>query len=120
MRALVESPAELADRPARVIAVVSILDDKDAAAMLRALLPLSTARASRAVQNPRALPPPTLSSLSPSSGAPAERRRSCPTRARRWPRPGAGRPGGLVVATGSIYLIADLLSPAGRRAASSL
>ena len=36
-------------------------------------------------------------------------------RARGWPGPD-----GVVLATGSIYLIADLLAPAGRRRASML
>jgi len=46
-----------------LVAVVSILDDKDAAGMLARLMPICDALVFTSSQNPRALPPPTLQSL---------------------------------------------------------
>jgi dihydrofolate synthase / folylpolyglutamate synthase len=70
-------------------------------------------------QNPRALPPPTLQSLNRQlHGPPAEivpDPRSALARGREL----AG-PGGVVIATGSLYLIADLLAHGPRERASSL
>jgi dihydrofolate synthase / folylpolyglutamate synthase len=109
MAALVESVAELA-RDRRVVAVVSILDDKDAAAMLRMLLPVSHALVLTSSQNPRALPPPTLASLAGQlDGPPSEIVRD-PRAAMSRARELAG-PQGIVLATGSIYLIGDLVRP---------
>ena len=65
-----------------LVAVVSILDDKDAAGMLAALLPLCEGLILTRTHNPRVLPPPTLQSLASQLGGPAGRR-SCPTRAPR-------------------------------------
>ena len=114
--ALVESVGELAAGRSPVVAVLSILEDKDAAAMLRQLLPVCDALVLTSSHNPRALPPPTLQSLSEQlHGPPAELVRD-PARALARARELAAN-GGLVLATGSIYLIADLLAPtAGRRA----
>jgi dihydrofolate synthase / folylpolyglutamate synthase len=103
----------------RVVAVISVLDDKDAAAMLARLLPMCDALVLTASQNPRALPPPTLQSLAGQLGGP-------PSEVIRDPRDALARarelagPGGLVVATGSIYLVADLLRPEGAGRASML
>ena len=95
----------------RVVAVVSILDDKDAAAMLRSLAPLCDALVLTASQNPRVLPPPTLQSLldqlAPEIAIDSEIVRE-PHAALARARELAG-PDGVVVATGSLYLIADLL-----------
>jgi dihydrofolate synthase / folylpolyglutamate synthase len=103
----------------RVVAVISVLDDKDAAAMLAGLLPMCDALVLTASQNPRALPPPTLQSLAGQlDGPPSEVIRD-PRAALERARDLAG-PGGLVVATGSIYLVADLLRPAGEGRASML
>jgi dihydrofolate synthase/folylpolyglutamate synthase len=105
------------ERP--LILVVSILDDKDAAGMLRAVL----ARADGAVftrsLNPRALPPATLASLAGQLGGPPSEIVGDPHAAVARARELAG-PEGAVVATGSIYLVADLLSEPGRRKASAL
>jgi dihydrofolate synthase/folylpolyglutamate synthase len=105
------------DRP--LIPVISVLDDKDAAGMLRELVPLAAGAVFTASRNPRALSPATLASLwSQLSGPPAEIEadpRAAVERAREL----AGA-GGAVVATGSIYLVADLLSEPGRRRASAL
>jgi dihydrofolate synthase / folylpolyglutamate synthase len=102
-----------------VVAVVSILDDKDAAGMLSILLPKCDTLVLTASQNPRALPPPTLQSLAGQLGElPCEVIRE-PHAALDRAREIAG-PGGLVLATGSIYLVADLLRPAGAGRASML
>ncbi len=102
-----------------LVAVISVLDDKDAAGMLRELIPLSAGAVFTASRNPRALSPATLASLwNQLDGPPAEIEgdpRKAVERAQRI----AGD-NGAVVATGSIYLIADLLSAPGRRRASAL
>jgi dihydrofolate synthase/folylpolyglutamate synthase len=119
MEALVEAlPEAVGDRP--LVACVSILDDKDAAGMLGRLLPLCTGAVFTASANPRALSPATLASLAGQLGGPArvEIERG-PRRALERARELAGA-GGAVVATGSIYLVADLLSAPGERRASAL
>jgi dihydrofolate synthase/folylpolyglutamate synthase len=103
----------------RVVAVISVLDDKDVAAMLAGLLPMCDALVLTASQNPRALPPPTLQSLAGQLGGPPSEVIRDPRAALQRARDLAGR-GGLVVATGSIYLVADLLRPAGAGRASML
>ncbi|HEY2006679.1 MAG TPA: cyanophycin synthetase [Solirubrobacteraceae bacterium] len=114
MRALVQSLPEIAARHERVVAVVSILDDKDAASMLRLLLPLCSEVVFTRTTSSRSLPPPTLQSLSAQlDGPPAEVIRE-PTRALERARSLAGADG-LVVATGSLTLVADLLAAAQRR-----
>ena len=71
--------------------------------------------------NPRALPPATLQSLATQVGAdPATLEvEPEPRRALARARELAG-PEGAVLATGSIYLVADLLRPPGVRRASML
>jgi dihydrofolate synthase/folylpolyglutamate synthase len=119
--ALVESLDGLVgDRP--LVAVVSVLDDKDAAGMLRPLLPRLSGLVATASANRRALPPATLGSLATQIGglaAEAIEIVADPHDAVARARAIAG-PGGAVLATGSIYLVADLLSPRGRRKASAL
>jgi dihydrofolate synthase/folylpolyglutamate synthase len=105
------------DRP--VVAAISILDDKDAAGMLRALLPACAAVVFCRSANPRALPPATLASLAEQLGGGRVEVEPDPRRALERARALAG-PDGVAVATGSIYLVADLLRPPGRRAASML
>jgi dihydrofolate synthase / folylpolyglutamate synthase len=110
-------PAVVANR--RVIAVVSILDDKDAGGMLRALVGKTAGAVFTSSRNPRALPPATLASLAEQLGGP-------PSEIVRDPRAAVARaqvlagPDGAVLATGSIYLVADLLSDPARRRASAL
>jgi dihydrofolate synthase/folylpolyglutamate synthase len=118
-RALADSLPELVRDHGRVVAVVSILDDKDAAGMLASLLPACDALVLTSSQNPRALPPPTLQSLATQLGGPASEIVPAPHRALARGRELAGR-SGVVIATGSIYLIADLLAPAQRKRASVL
>jgi dihydrofolate synthase/folylpolyglutamate synthase len=113
-------PDAVGDRP--LVAVVSILDDKDAAGMLRALLPHVRSAVFTASANPRALPPATLASLAEQlggvGGGPIEIVRE-PHAALARARELAGHDGA-VLATGSIYLVADLLRPAGTRRVSAL
>ncbi len=127
MQALAESlPGFLAGRP--LVAVLSVLDDKDAAAMLAALLPLCAGAVFTANANPRALSPATLASLAGQVGAGGwdgiTRLEGDPRRAVALAGALAadlaserGVTGGVVLATGSIYLVADLMRPdgAGRR-----
>jgi dihydrofolate synthase/folylpolyglutamate synthase len=107
----------LGDRP--LVAVVSVLDDKDAAGMLRPLLPRCTALVLTASTNRRALPPATLASLAAQLDGPPTEIVADPHAAVERAQQLAGN-GGAVVATGSIYLVADLVSPPGRRKASAL
>jgi len=106
----------------RVVAVVSILDDKDAAAMLAQLAGLCDALVLTSSRNPRVLPPPTLSSLVDQFEQPIEAEIVPePHAALRRARALAGADG-VVIATGSLYLIADLMhdEAAGTRRASML
>jgi dihydrofolate synthase/folylpolyglutamate synthase len=114
MRALVQSLPEVAERHDRVVAVVSILDDKDAASMLRLLLPLCSEVVFTRSTSSRSLPPPTLQSLCAQLGGPPAEVIREPTQALDRARSLAGTDG-LVVATGSLTLVADLLNAAPRR-----
>ena len=105
------------ERP--LIAVLSVLDDKDAAGMLRELVPLAAGAVFTASRNPRALSPATLASLWSQLGGPPSDIEPDPRAAVERARAIAGEKGA-VVATGSIYLVADLLSVRGRRRASAL
>jgi dihydrofolate synthase/folylpolyglutamate synthase len=110
-------PALAGDR--RLVAVVSILDDKDAAGMLRELLGKTGAAVFTSSRNPRALPPATLASLAEQLGGPPSEIVPAPRAAVARAQELAG-PGGAVIATGSIYLVADLLADPERRRASAL
>jgi dihydrofolate synthase/folylpolyglutamate synthase len=100
----------------RFTGVVAILDDKDAAAMLRELLPLFDRVVFTRSANPRSLSPATLESLSTQlKGPPAEivpDPKAALQRARQLGAP--------VLATGSIYLIADLVAERHGARASTL
>jgi dihydrofolate synthase/folylpolyglutamate synthase len=102
-----------------LVAVLSVLDDKDAAGMLRELVPLASGAVFTTSRNPRALSPATLSSLWDQLGGPAAEIEGDPRAAVERAQALAGEKGA-VVATGSIYLVADLLSEPGRRRASAL
>jgi dihydrofolate synthase/folylpolyglutamate synthase len=102
-----------------LVAVVSILDDKDAPGMLRELLGKTVGTVFTSSQNPRALPPATLASLAEQLGGPPSEIVPDPREAVARARALAG-PDGAVLATGSIYLVADLLGEPGRRRASAL
>ena len=117
--ALVESLPEVVGRRRPIVAVVSVLDDKDAAGMLLALIERCDALVFTSSQNPRALPPPTLLSLSQQLNGPPGEIVAEPRRAVEYARRLAGA-GGAVLVTGSIYLIADLLRPDRATRASTL
>jgi dihydrofolate synthase / folylpolyglutamate synthase len=103
----------------RLVAVVSILDDKDAAGMLRALAGKTSGAVFTSSTNPRALSPATLASLWAQVGGGESEIAAEPRAAVRRAQELAG-PDGAVVATGSIYLVADLVAEPGRRRASAL
>lgn len=110
-------PELIAGRP--LVACVGVLEDKDAAAMLALLLPLCSAVVLTRPDTPRALPPATLASLCGQLGFNGSVEvvtdpRAALARAREL----AG-PDGAALATGSIYLVADLLAH-DRRARSVL
>jgi len=118
IEALAESlPAFAAGR--RLVAVVSILDDKDAAGMLTRLLAHCDEVVCTACTSPRALPPATLASLAGQIGGAAASVVAGPHRALARARELAGEDG-VVLATGSIYLIADLMRPEGAGGGSTL
>ena len=117
--ALAESLPDVTGGVRPLVGVVSILDDKDAATMLRTLLPGLDALICTNSHNPRALPPPTLESLAQQlEGPPTEIVRG-PGAALARARELSGRRGA-VIATGSIYLIADLLGAEQLERASNL
>jgi dihydrofolate synthase / folylpolyglutamate synthase len=117
--ALAESLGDvLGDRRPRV-AVIGVLEDKDAAAMLAELLPQVDHAVYTRSQNPRSLSPGTLVSLAEKLGGPPAETVADPRAAVDRARAVAG-PGGAVLATGSIYLIADLVRQAAGSRASML
>ena len=79
--------------------------------MLRALLPHLRASSSRATRNPRALPPATLASLAGQLGGAGVASIEPDPRARAGARRELAGADGAVLATGSIYLVADLAAP---------
>ena len=109
-------PEVVGDRP--IVGVIGVLDDKDAAGMLRALLPLCSHAVFTRSRNPRSLSPATLVSLSAKLDGPPAETIGDPAAAVERARELAG-PDGAVIATGSIYLIADLVrDPAVARAST--
>jgi dihydrofolate synthase/folylpolyglutamate synthase len=103
----------------RFVGVVGILDDKDAAAMLETLLPLFDRVVFTRSANPRSLPPATLESLSTQLNGPPSEIVPNPKAALTRARDLAG-PDGAVLATGSIYLVADLVRERSGARASTL
>jgi dihydrofolate synthase/folylpolyglutamate synthase len=106
---------ELEGRPLTL--VLSILDDKDAGEMLRQVVPLARRVVATSNANPRALSPATLESLARQVGATETLSARDPRRALALARAAAEEEGGVVLVTGSIYLIADLLRGGGRGSA---
>jgi dihydrofolate synthase/folylpolyglutamate synthase len=118
MAALVDAlPEVVGERP--VVAVVAVLDDKDAAAMLRALLPACAAVVFTRASNPRGYSPATLHSLAEQLGFADASIEPDPPAALHRARELAGAEGA-VLATGSIYLVADLAAGPAKRRASTL
>jgi dihydrofolate synthase/folylpolyglutamate synthase len=111
------------ERP--LVAVVSVLDDKDAASMLRELLGRCAGLVCTQSAHPRALPAATLASLAGQLGGVGPDGDG-PVEVVAAPRPALERaralagPDGAVLVTGSIYLVADLVRPAGARRVSAL
>jgi len=95
--------------------VMGVLEDKDAASMLGALLPVCSRAWFTAPPSPRALSPAALQSLARQLGFDAVTCEPQPERAlaeaRRWAgeRDGMGEDARAVLATGSVYLVGDLL-----------
>jgi dihydrofolate synthase / folylpolyglutamate synthase len=106
-QALAASLDDVLDACRPRVAVIGVLDDKDAAGMLEALLPEIDRVVFTRSQNPRSLSPGTLTTLEEKLGGPPAETVADPLAALDRARGLAG-PGGSVVATGSIYLIADL------------
>ncbi len=109
--ALVESlPALVGTR--KLGLVMGVLEDKDAASMLSTMLPLCERAWFTAPRSPRALSPAALQSLARQLGFEAVACEPRPDRAlalaRRWAAEGARA----VLATGSVYLVGELLSVA--------
>ena len=116
--ALAEALPEVAEGR-RLVPVIGVLDDKDAAGMLRALLPAADAVVFTRSANPRSLSPATLVTLAEQLGGPPAEAVSDPRAAVERARELAG-PDGAVVATGSIYLVADLVREGAQARASRL
>jgi dihydrofolate synthase / folylpolyglutamate synthase len=112
-RALIEALPEILDAsPPRPLALVlGVLEDKDAASMLRALLGRCERAWFTAPPSSRALSPAALESLARQLGFDTVVCEPEPARAlaeaQRWAR-GRGA-GAAVLATGSVYLVGDLL-----------
>ena len=104
--------------PRPVVACVAILDDKDREAMLRAISDLSDMLVVTGCSHPRSVPPGDLVEVAAGFGAQA-REVAEPHSALAAARELAGEEG-TVVATGSLYLIADLGRPPGSRGGSTL
>jgi dihydrofolate synthase / folylpolyglutamate synthase len=109
-RALAESlPAVVGERT--VIAVVSVLEDKDAAGILAAILPRSAGAVFTRSSRPGALPPPVLESLWSQLGGAGAEIVADPARALEAALRRVGDTGAVLV-TGSIYLLAELVGRA--------
>ncbi len=103
----------------RLVCCLSVLDDKDAEAMLRALLPLCDEVVLTTSTHPRAVPADELLALCELVGGPRASVVDGPHAALARARELAGA-GGVALATGSLYLIADLRRPAGAGGGSIL
>jgi dihydrofolate synthase/folylpolyglutamate synthase len=111
-RALAESlPAVVGKRP--LIAVMSVLEDKDAAGILEAIMPLCSGAVFTRSSRRGALPPAVLESLWRQLGGGRRKGEVVPepaaALARARTRAGGG---GAVLVTGSIYLLAELVGEA--------
>jgi dihydrofolate synthase/folylpolyglutamate synthase len=106
--ALVDAlPEVLPERPLGL--VLGVLEDKDAATMLQALLPLCERAWFTAPPSSRALSPAALQSLARQLGFEASACEPRPSRALAQARLWARERHGAVLATGSVYLIGALL-----------
>jgi dihydrofolate synthase / folylpolyglutamate synthase len=101
------------------VAVIGVLEDKDAAGMLETLLPHFDRVVFTRPGNPRSLSPATLVTLAEKLGGPPAETVPEPRAALSRARELAGADGA-VLATGSIYLIADLVREDADARASTL
>jgi dihydrofolate synthase/folylpolyglutamate synthase len=118
-RALAASLDEVFGERRPRVAVIGVLEDKDAAGMLDVLVHAFDQVVFTRSANPRSLSPATLTSLSEQLGGPPSETVADPRAAVERARALAG-PGGAVLATGSIYLIADLVRDPATRHSSTL
>jgi dihydrofolate synthase/folylpolyglutamate synthase len=108
VRALVQSlPEALPKGPLAL--VLGVLEDKDAAAMLASLLPVTERAWFTAPPSSRALSPAALQSLARQLGFDDSICEPRPDRALERARSWAREHDGVVLATGSVYLVGDLL-----------
>jgi dihydrofolate synthase / folylpolyglutamate synthase len=108
VRALVRALPELVGEQPLAL-VLGVLEDKDAAAMLEALLPLCERAWFTAPPSERALSPGALQSLARQLGFERVSCEASPARALADAREWAREHGAAVLATGSVYLVGDLL-----------
>jgi dihydrofolate synthase / folylpolyglutamate synthase len=101
------------------VGVIGVLEDKDAAGMLETLLPHFDSVVFTRPVNPRSLSPATLGTLAEKLGGPPAETVPEPRAALSRARELAGADGA-VLATGSIYLIADLVREDADARASTL
>ncbi len=108
-RALAASlPALVGERPLAL--VLGVLEDKDAVGMLEALLPLCERAWFTAPPSGRALSPAALQSLARQLGFERVACQPEPARALAQAQEWARARSGAVLATGSVYLVGDLLA----------
>jgi len=118
-RALAAALGEVSEGRSPLVLVASVLDDKDVEGMLETLLGVAAHAVFTRCSNPRALSPGALASLSSKRGGPPTETVAEPRAAVVRAREIAG-PDGVVLATGSIYLIADLVRDGVQSRASAL
>lgn len=119
VRALIAAlPEALGDRPLAL--VLGVLEDKDAAAMLRMLLPLCERAWFTAPPSGRALSPAALESLARQLGFEAAVCEPRPLRALAGAGEWALQHDGAVLATGSVYLVGDLIEELERSGGPTL
>ncbi|HEX3511400.1 MAG TPA: Mur ligase family protein [Solirubrobacteraceae bacterium] len=106
--ALLEALPEVR-RPGPLALVLGVLEDKDAAAMLAVLLPVCDHAWFTAPPSSRALYPAALQSLARQQGFESVTLDPRPASALAAARAWAAEHGGTVLATGSVYLVGDLL-----------
>nr|MBA3809240.1 bifunctional folylpolyglutamate synthase/dihydrofolate synthase [Solirubrobacterales bacterium] len=112
--ALAQSPAK-----APLALVLGVLEDKDAASMLATLLPLCARVWFTAPPSSRALSPAALQSLARQLGYEAVECEPNAPRALAAAQAWARAEGGSVLATGSVYLVGELLEAGGAVAAGT-
>ncbi len=112
MEAMVSALPEVVGDRRPVVAVVSILGDKDAAAMMTSLAGAVGRVIATRSSHPRAVPSVDLAAIARALGRPAEAV-DPPAAALTAAREAAG-PDGVVVVAGSLYLLADLRGPVER------